>query len=235
MFAPDNEFDTYPMLFLGEQAIGLYLNIKKTQFIHLNPSSPSITLALDGSAIEQVEDFKYLGSYCSSTNHDVEARLSQAWGALNSLSKIWASRINKSTKIRLFRSTVEAILLYGCETWSLTSSLSKSLDGAYTRMLRKVQNIPWSSHATNKTLYANLPRLTTIIQRRRMGLAGHVMRSSEPASRVLLWEPEEKRKVGRPQLTSLDILLKDTKLDLSELRKSMLDRDVWRQIIMAPT
>ena len=58
-----------------------------------------------------------------------------------------------------FISTVEAILLYGCENWSLTESMEKSLNGYYTRMLWKVLNVHWSSHTPNERLYGNLPRV----------------------------------------------------------------------------
>ena len=49
---------------------------------------------------------------------------------------------------------------------------SKSLDGAYTKMLRAVYNVSCQSHTTNKELYGNLPPITTIIRRRRLAMAG---------------------------------------------------------------
>ena len=53
-------------------------------------------------------------------------------------------------KLCFFIATIESILLYGCESWTLTEALEKSLDGTYTRMLRKAQNIHWSSHTPNE-------------------------------------------------------------------------------------
>ena len=44
-------------------------------------------------------------------------------------------------KIKTFLATVEAVLLYGSETWTLTKALTKQFDGCYTRMLRMVYNI----------------------------------------------------------------------------------------------
>ena len=44
---------------------------------------------LSGDKIKQVEDFKYLGSYIASTEHDVHSRLGKVWDALNQLDKIW--------------------------------------------------------------------------------------------------------------------------------------------------
>ena len=68
--------------------------------------------------------------------------------------------------MRLFKSSeqahrqVESILLYGSDSWSLTKSLEKKLDGTYTRMLRKVQNISSKDKVTNSFLYGSNPRLT---------------------------------------------------------------------------
>ena len=50
---------------------------------------------------------------------------------------IWMSIIlPRKFKERLFTAKVESVLLYGCETWTLTPRLEKQLNGCYTRMLR---------------------------------------------------------------------------------------------------
>eukprot|EP00111_Clytia_hemisphaerica_P012249 TCONS_00035971-protein len=155
--------------------------------MHINPTTSDGIQSVNGIALEKVDDFKYLGAYTNS-NHDIEIRLAQAWSALNSLEKIWKSEASLSIKVQLFKSTVESILLYSCESWSLTSTLTKKLDGGYTRMLRKVKNIQSNVHITNKVLYGKLHRLSSLIQKRRLQLAGHVIRGNEPASKLLLWQ-----------------------------------------------
>ena len=59
--------------------------------------------------------------------------------------------MSKDLKIRLFIATIESILLYGCESWALSKAQEKSLDGTYTRMLRKALNIHWSSQQQSAT------------------------------------------------------------------------------------
>ena len=126
----------------------------------------------------------------------------------------------------LFKATVESMLLYGCDSRSLTKSLEKKLDSTYTLMLNKVHNIHWKDNVTNSFLYGSNPRLTEIIRRKRLslarqqsapGLAGHVSRHNEPAARVLLWKPDERRRVGRPKITLKKILEDDTGLEAREL------------------
>ena len=63
-----------------------------------------------------------------------------------------------------FVSTVESVLLYGCENWTLAEADEKALDGLYTRLLRRALNVSWEEHVRNVDLYGNLPRLTDKIR-----------------------------------------------------------------------
>ena len=81
--------------------------------------------------------------------------------------------MSREIKIRLFLVIVESVLLYNSETWALTPALTKSLDGAYTRMLRMVLNISWKQHVTYEELYGDLPKLSCKIKERRLRLARH--------------------------------------------------------------
>ena len=53
---------------------------------------------------------------------------------------IWKSKTYLPLKRRLFVATVESVLLYGSESWTLNVKQQNSLDGQYTRMLRKALN-----------------------------------------------------------------------------------------------
>lgn len=216
------------------QEVGLYLNASKTKVMHLNPTSTHPLCTINGSEIERVEEFKYLGGY-TNTVYDVKTRIGQAWGAAHSLRKVWTAPILRSTKLKVFKAVVESILLYGAESWSLTCTLSKKLDGNYTRLLRTALNVSWKSHTTNKVLYGNLPRITTVIRKRRLTLAGHIMRHDEVAAKVLLWTPDAKRRRGRPNLTLKTIIEEDVGLKGKDLINTMQDRDIWRNIIVSPT
>ena len=144
--------------------------------------------------------------------------------------KIWKSQLPRAIKVRLFLATVESILLYGAETWTMTKVLTRELDGKYTRILRMALNVSWKEHKTNKDLYQNLPLVSDKIRKRRLRLAGHCMRHKEEiAEKLLLWNPTDgKRSRGRPAITFIDNLLEDTGLhDTSELRMVMTDRQRW--------
>jgi hypothetical protein len=94
----------------------------------INPSTSDDVTALDGSKLDKVDDFKYLGSYTNMAR-DIECRKAQAWSALFALTKVWRSSISKTTKLKIFKTSVELILLYGCESWTLTKQISASIHG----------------------------------------------------------------------------------------------------------
>ncbi len=84
------------------------------------------------------------------------------------MSSVWKSHISTSLKRNFFQATVETVLLYGCEAWTLTSALEKSLNGYYTCMVRAVLNIKWWQHIPNTDLYGYLPEVGDKISARRM-------------------------------------------------------------------
>ena len=87
--------------------------------------------------------------------------------------------------MRLFIATLESTFPYGAETWTLTKSLAKSIDGCYTRMLRMATN----DNVTNEVLYGNLPKLSSKVQQRCTRLAGHIMRNeTEVSNNLLPWK-----------------------------------------------
>ena len=96
--------------------------------------------------------------------------------ALHDMKKIWTSQLPKGLKLRFFHAAIETILLYGCESWTLTKALTKSINGCYTRMLRMAQNVSWRDHITNLELYGNIPPLSEKIKERWLRLAGHCLR-----------------------------------------------------------
>ena len=140
--------------------VGLKMNAGKTKFMAFNHCQNVTIHTNEGLPLDHVTNFKYLGAQMENTEKDVKARKAAAWRACNKLSKIWKSSLPRAFKRRLFAATVESVLLYGCEAWTITSKLAKGVDGCYTRMLRTAFNVQWKQHMTNKELYGDLPKIT---------------------------------------------------------------------------
>ena len=213
--------------------IRLYLNADKTEFICENQDASVGLKSLADKHIKQVLDFKYLGSYIASTEHDVNIRLGKAWNALNQLDKIWKSNLSDNLKRKFFQAAVESVLLYGSVSWTLNKKCEKRIDGAYTRMMCVALNKSWRDHPTNKELYGNIPKISSSIRQQRMRFAGYCLRSKEELiADVLLWNPKHgKRSQGRPRKTYIDQLIDDTGCSLEELPNAMEDRVGWKKCV----
>ena len=209
--------------------IGLQVNAHKTEYMCYNQKGDISTQ--DGTSLNLVDKFTYIGSSASSTEKDIDTRLTKAWTAVDRLSIIWKSDLTDKMKRSFFQAAVVSILLYDCTTWTLTKRPKKKLDGNYTKMLRAILNKSWRQHPTRHQLYGHLPPTTKTIQVRRARYAGHCWRSQdELISDVLLWTPAYgQAKAGRPARTYIQQLCEDTGCSPEDLPKAMNDREKWRK------
>ena len=115
-----------------------------------------------------------------------------AWKAINSMKRVWKFSASNEMKTRVHIATVESVFQYGCESWTFTSALEKSLDSCYTRMLFATLNISWQSFVPNEELYGTLSRISVKVAGWRLGLAGHCacfIRKELLTVDLVLWEP----------------------------------------------
>ena len=65
-----------------------------------------------------------------------------------------------SSKIRLMRSLVTSILLYACESWTLTAELKRRMQAMEMRCYRKILHISYKDHVTNEEVRAKIQQAT---------------------------------------------------------------------------
>jgi hypothetical protein len=118
--------------------------------------------------------------------------------------------------------TILLVVLYGCETWSLTLRKEQRLRVFQNRVLRRIFGRK-RNEATGEwrrlhneelnDLYSS-PNFSHVIKSRRMRWPGHVARMGEKrgAYRILVGRPERRRSLGRPRCRWEDI-----KMDLQEV------------------
>ena len=133
--------------------IGLSMNTGKIKYMSYNTKQQFEIKAIVGSNLKRVEDFKYIGAWIDSSIKYLKIRKSLAWRTCHQIRNILKSTLSRNMKLRLMHTTVESVLLYGCETWTLTKTLFKQLDGTYTQILRMILNVHWYQKVTNEVLY----------------------------------------------------------------------------------
>ena len=117
--------------------------------------------------------------------------------------------LSKYLKIKIYRTIILPVVLYGCETWSLTLREECRLRGFENRVLRRVFGSKrdevtgeWRQlhNEELRDLYS-LPNIVLVVKSRRMRWVGHVAHMGEGRGvhRVLVGKPEGKRPLGRPR------------------------------------
>ena len=124
---------------------------------------------------------------------EILSRIARATAALTRLKPVWTDRsISLSSKIQLMHSLVTSILLYACESWTLTAELQRKIQAMEMRCYRKILHISYKDHVTNEEVRAKIQQaigphedLLTIIKRHKLQWYGHVCRSSGLAKTIL--------------------------------------------------
>jgi hypothetical protein len=152
--------------------------------------------------------------------------------------------LSKNVKVRIHKTRILPVVLYGCETWSLTVKEDHKLRVFDNRVLRRIFG-PKRDRVTggwgklrNEELH-NLypsPSLIRIIRSRRIRWEGYVARKGEKRNvyRLLVGKPEGKGPLGRPRRRWMDII----KMDLLEIGLNVVDwiglaqnRYRWRALV----
>ena len=188
---------------------------------------------LDGASLKLVDKFTYLGSSVTSTEKDIDTRLTKAWTAIDRLSIIWKSDLTDKIKHSFFQAAVVLILLYGCTTWTLTKRLEKK---ARRQLHKNVESyieqvLATTSHETT-TIRPPASHHENILVRRTRHV-GHCWRSKDDlVSDVLLWTPTcGQAKAGWPARTYIEQLCEDTGCNPEDLPEAMDDREKWRKLV----
>jgi hypothetical protein len=137
-------------------------------------------------------------------------------------SKIFFSSrlISKNLKIKIYKTIILPVVLYGCKTWSLTFGQEHRLRVFEKRVLRKIFGPKREEDGSLRKLHHDVhsmfssSNIVRVIKSRRMRWAGHVERMGEGIGvyRDLVARPEGKRPLGRSRRRWED----NIKMDLTE-------------------
>jgi hypothetical protein len=234
--ANDLQYFVDQVVFFGSM-LGLHINPDKSKILTVC-SQPSRIL-IQGVEIENVRSFRYLGSLISADNsceQEVLSRMCLAQSAFQKLNKCLFSRIDISisTKVRVYMASVRTILLYGSESWVLTSSLSSMLNSCEMRFLRQMVGIisfPYPSNDEVRRLCHIVESVSQAVKRNRLRWLGHVLRmdSGRIARRVLFDnQPADwKRPRCRPRISWDRIIHSETRTLTNIVRNSYGSFSDW--------
>jgi len=167
----------------------------------------------DNSLFEMVEEVKYLGTTSTNQNfnqEEIKIRLKSGNACYYSVQNLLSSSLlSKNLKIKIYRTIILHVVLYGCETWALTVKEERRLRLFENKELgrsfgpkRDEVTEEWKKLHTEQLndLYSS-PNIFRVIKSRRMRWMGNVARigKGKGVCRVWMRKPEGKRPMGRPR------------------------------------
>jgi hypothetical protein len=111
----------------ASKEIGLEVNIEKIKYMLVSwdqNAGQNQEIKIGNRSYENVSQFKYLGMTVTNQNliqEEIKRKLNSGNACCHSVQNLLSSRLlSKNVKVRIYKTIILPVVLYGCETWSLT-------------------------------------------------------------------------------------------------------------------
>ena len=119
-------------------------------------SGPITSRQIDGETVEPVADLIFWVSKITADgdcSHEIKRRLLLGRKVMTNLDSILQSRdITLSTKVCLVKAVVFAVVMYGCESWSIKKTKRQRIDAFELQCWRRLLTVPWTARRSNQSI-----------------------------------------------------------------------------------
>ena len=144
-------------------------------------SGPITSWQIDGETMETMRDFIFLGSKITvegNCSHEIKRHLLLEINVMTNLDSTLKSRhITLPVKIRLVKATVFPVVMYGCESWTISKAECRA--GAFELWCwRILLRVPWTARRSNQYIIKEInPKylLEGLMLKLKLQYFGHLM------------------------------------------------------------
>ena len=159
-----------------------------------------------------MKNYKYLGTMVTEDGRsfvEVKRRIAIAKDAFWKYEELLRNNVRMKTKKKVLTCYIYSVLMYGCESWTITKEIKRRLEAFEMWCYRRILKISWRDRVTNEEVLRRVGekrKLYQSISRRKLKFAGHVMRGSggEMIKNIIEGSVEGKRSRGRQRKTWMD-------------------------------
>lgn len=172
--------------------------------------------------MEQVTQFKYLGSIISSDGYcekDIGSRIDMGKQAFSNKKRLLTGNMNLDLKKKIVKCTIWSVVLYGAETWTMTQADKERLEAFEMWLWRRMLKISWVDKVSNAEVLQKVQENKSIldtVQHRKFRWIGHILRHDSLLRDVIKGRMKEKVTRGRKRLQMLSDVISKSYEDFEE-------------------
>lgn len=191
-------------LAIESERVGLKLNPEKTRMM---TNGEKTEIKIGNTEVNYTDEYIYLGqliTHKEPMREEVNRRIANSWRRYWSLKEAMKDKqLHNNIKGKLFNTCILPVLMYGCQSWTLTREMTNRLATCQHDIERSMLNVKRSDRLKNSVIRKKTRTIDVVqkIKRLKWRWAGHTIRGHDKWSKkVTMWYPREgKRKRGRPQ------------------------------------
>ena len=155
-------------------------------------SGPITSWQIDGETVETVADFIFWGSKITADgdcSHEIKRCLILGRKVMTTLDSILKSRdITSSAKVRLVKTLVFLVVMYGCESWTVKKAECQRSDAFELWCWRRLLRVPWTARRSSQSILTEFISgysLEELMLKLKLQYFGHLMQKADSFEKTL--------------------------------------------------